>query len=258
MARKDMTWIEAIVKVLEDSSEPLHYTQIAEEIARKDLRKKVGATPARTVNGVLTDTIKRGGDSSPFIKIIKGIYALRKQGDSDGGSILPNSLQKPMQEEPNPILTSFGMFWKRIDIKWKSTPQLLGAQEIGAIPVDFCEQRGLYLLYDGREVIYVGRATERPLGKRLYEHTKGRMSARWDRFSWFGILPVSEKGKIGREPESYSANMLIPSLEAILIESLEPRQNRQRGEDMADREYIQRIDPEIRKKRIKDMVDDIS
>ena len=192
-----MTWIEAIVKVLEDSNEPLHYTNIAEEIVRKDLRKKVGATPARTVNGILTDSIKSEGDSSPFIKIMKGIYALRKQGDSDGGSVLPNSLQKPMQEEPNPILTSFGMFWRRINVEWKPTPQLLGTQETGAISVDFCEQRGLYLLYDGREVLYVGRATERPLGKRLYEHTKDRMSARWDRFSWFGILPVSEKGKIG-------------------------------------------------------------
>ena len=255
-----MTWIEAIVKVLEDSPEPLHYIEIAEEIARKDLRKKVGATPAGTVSRVLTGSIKGEGDSSPFIKIMKGIYALRKQGDSDGGSVLPNSLQKPMQEEPNPILTSFGMFWRRINVDWKSsTPRLLGAQDRRADPVDFYEQRGVYLLYDGREVLYVGRTTERPLGKRLFEHTKDRMSARWYRFSWFGIRPVSEKGKIGNQPETYSGNMLIPSLEVILIESLEPRQNRQRGEDMAkDKEYIQRIDPEIRKKRIKDMLDDIS
>lgn len=253
-----MTWIEAIVKVLEDSPEPLHYTKIAEEIARKDLRKKVGATPAGTVSRVLTGSIKGEGDSSPFIKIMKGIYALRKQGDSDGGSVLPNSLQKPMQEEPNPILTSFGMFWRRINVDWKPTPQLLGAQqEKGAISVDFCEQRGIYLLYDGREVIYVGRVTERPLGKRLYEHTEGRMAARWDRFSWFGILPVSEKGKIGNQPETYSANMLIPSLEAILIESLEPRQNRQRGEDMDGREYIQRIDPGIKNKRRRSMLADM-
>lgn len=27
------------------------------------------------------------------------------------------------------------------------------------------------LVYDGREVIYVGRTTDRPLGRRLYEHT---------------------------------------------------------------------------------------
>jgi len=44
-------------------------------------------------------------------------------------------------------------------------------QSIGATPVDFNKQLGLYLLYDGREVIYIGRATERPLGRRLFEHT---------------------------------------------------------------------------------------
>ena len=118
-----MTWRKAICEVLEDSPEPLHYAKIAEEIASNSLKKNIGATPARTVNGMLTDSIKSEGDSSPFIKITKGIYALRKQGDSDGGSVLPNSLQKPMQEEPKPILTSFGMFWRRINVDWKSTPQ---------------------------------------------------------------------------------------------------------------------------------------
>ena len=254
-----MTWKEAIVKVLEDSPEPLHYTKIAEEIASNSLRKNVGAIPANSVCSELNRSIKNEGDSSPFIgSNKKGMYRLRRQVDS-GTSIVPANVQQNLQpEDTNPVVTSFGMFWRRIDVEWKSIPKLLGVQEIGAISVDFCEQRGLYLLYDGREVLYVGRATERPLGKRLYEHTKDRMSARWDRFSWFGILPVSEKGKIGSQPEIYNANMLIPSLEAILIESLEPRQNRQRGDDMADREYIQRIDPEIRKKKIKDMLDDIS
>ena len=246
-------------KVLEDSPEPLHYTKIAEEIASNSLRKNVSATPAGSVCSVLIRSIKSEGDSSPFIgSNKKGMYTLRRQVDG-GASIVPaNVPQNSQPEESNSVVTSFGMFWSRINVEWKATPRLLGMREIGAIPVDFCEQRGLYLLYDGREVIYVGRATERPLGKRLYEHTKDRMSARWDRFSWFGVLPVFEKGKIGSQPETYSANMLIPSLEAILIESLEPRQNRQRGDDMVDREYIQRIAPEIRKKRIKGMLDDIS
>ena len=99
-----MTWIEAIVKVLEDSPEPLHYTNIAEEIVRKGLRKKVGATPARTVNGMLTDSIKSEGDSSPFIgSNKKGMYTLRRQGDSDGGSVLPNPFKS--QCKKNPILS---------------------------------------------------------------------------------------------------------------------------------------------------------
>jgi hypothetical protein len=124
-------------------------------------------------------------------------------------------------------------------------------QQIGAKPVDFHKQLGIYLLYDGREVIYVGRATERPLGKRLYEHTADRLSSRWDRFSWFGLLPVSESGDLGILPESYLGPKIIPAVEAILIEALEPRQNRKRGDDLSAVEYIQKEDPEIQKKRVK-------
>jgi hypothetical protein len=147
------------------------------------------------------------------------------------------------------------MFWQRSAVEWVSTPRLLGMQQIGATPVDFCGQLGIYLLYDGREVVYVGRTTERPLGRRLYEHTLDRMSVWWDRFSWFGLLPVSETGELGELPASFAATKLIPALEAILIEALEPRQNRKRGDDLVAVEYIQKSDPEIEKKRMKAILD---
>lgn len=83
------------------------------------------------------------------------------------------------------------------------------------------------------------------------------MSVRWDRFSWFGMLPVSDKGDIGKLPEDYDAAKLIPALEAVLIEALEPRQNRKRGDDLATVEYIQKVDPEIEKRRIKASLDRI-
>ena len=143
------------------------------------------------------------------------------------------------------------MFWRRDEGEWNAVPRLLGMQRIGATPVDFCKQIGIYLLYDGREVIYVGRTTDRPLGRRLYEHTADRVSARWDRFSWFGLLPVSETGALGKLPSNFEAAKLIPALEAILIEALEPRQNRKRGDDLAAVEYIQSFDPEIQKKKFK-------
>ena len=49
-------------------------------------------------------------------------------------------------------------------------------------------------------------------------------------------------------PESFQVKILIPALEAILIEALEPRQNRKRGDDLSAVEYIQREDPEIQKR----------
>jgi hypothetical protein len=52
-------------------------------------------------------------------------------------------------------------------------------------------------------------------------------------------------------PQNYEAAKLIPALEAVLVEALEPRQNRKRGDDLAAVEYVQRVDPEIEKKQLK-------
>lgn len=48
---------------------------------------------------------------------------------------------------------------------------------------------------------------------------------------------------------------MIPALEAILIEALEPRQNRKRGDDLSAVEYMQKEDPAIQKKRLKESFD---
>lgn len=251
---KELTWKKAINKVLGASSTPLHYSEIAERIISEGLRHSLGATPAATVNAQITNSIKHEGASSPYVRISKGIFTMRNKGNIGTGiprTVTPEMSELEEKEEQYEIVTSFGMFWRRDEVEWNAVPRLLGMQRIGATPVDFCKQIGIYLLYDGREVIYVGRTTDRPLGRRLYEHTADRMSARWDRFSWFGLLPVSETGALGKLPSNFEAAKLIPALEAILIEALEPRQNRKRGDDLAAVEYIQSFDPEIQKKKFK-------
>ena len=254
----ELTWRKAIDKVLVASATPLHYNEIAERIIAEDLRKNLGATPAATVNAMISASIKHDGDSSPYVRISKGIFAMRA-GVSGvpmvPAKLTPGASESEDSEEQYEIITSFGMFWRKEAVEWTATPKLLGMQQIGATPVDFNKQLGIYLLYDGREVIYVGRTTDRPLGRRLYEHTIDRLSARWDRFSWFGLLPVADSGQIGALPQTYAAANIIPALEAILIEALEPRQNRKRGDDLAAVEYLQKVDPEIEKKRVKATLD---
>lgn len=255
---KEMTWRKAIDKVLASSSEPLHYKEITEQIISEGYRENVGATPAATVNAQIAASIKKYGESSPYIRISKGTFALRdrtKISATKSAKLTPEVAESEESEEQYDIITSFGMFWRKEAVEWQATPRLLGMQQIGATPVNFNKQLGIYLLYDGREVIYVGRTTERPLGRRLYEHTMDRMSARWDRFSWFGLLPISEDGRLGKLPVHYDAAKLIPALEAILIEALEPRQNRKRGDDLAAVEYLQQIDPEIEKRRVRATLD---
>lgn len=55
-------------------------------------------------------------------------------------------------------------------------------------------------------------------------------------------------------PDRYDAGKLIPAFEAILIKALEPRQNRKRGDDLAAVEYMQQLDPEVRKKMAMDVI----
>ncbi len=256
---KELTWRKAIEKVLAASSTPLHYNEITERILADGLRQNVGATPSSSVNVEISASINHDGETSPFARVSRGTYALSKT--ATGTSIpslpkLPPTVDESEEaEDQYAIVSSFGMFWRRDAVEWVATPKLLGMQQIGATAVDFNKQLGIYLLYDGREVIYVGRTTDRPLGRRLFEHTLDRMSARWDRFSWFGLLPVSDKGELGTLPNSYDAAKMIPALEAILIEALEPRQNRKRGDDLAAVEYTQKEDPEIRKKKVKATLD---
>ncbi|MCH8044387.1 MAG: hypothetical protein IID44_11775 [Planctomycetes bacterium] len=256
----DLTWRKAIEKVLSESGSAMHYKDIAERVVADGLRKHVGATPGATVSAQLTFSINKKGERSPFVRVRPGQYLLNpaaqmtslKKGKTTSSSVA----SVDDAEEQYDIVTSFGMYWQRAFVDWKPKSNILGMQQIGAEPVNFQDQLGIYLLYDGREVIYVGRTTDRPLGRRLNEHTADRLSTRWDRFSWFGLLPVSDKGVLGKQPGDYSGPKVIPALEAILIEALEPRQNRKRGDDLAAVEYLQKQDPAIDKKRKKELFDD--
>ena len=185
---KELTWRKAIEKVLSEAPGAMHYKDITEKIIQDGLRSSLGATPSATVYAQLHYPIKNEGSECPFQKIGPGLFIWKAKAGIAHNSDLTTQEPEEEQEVQYEIISSFGMFWRRDAIEWMATPKILGMQQIGAQPVDFNRQVGIYLLYDGREVIYVGRATDRPLGRRLYEHTADRLSTRWDRFSWFGLL----------------------------------------------------------------------
>jgi len=58
-------------------------------------------------------------------------------------------------------------------------------------------------------------------------------------------------------PSNYDSSKLVPALEAILVEALEPRQNRKRGDDLAEVEYVQMIDPAVEKRKLKAAMDQL-
>jgi len=168
-------------------------------------------------------------------------------------------LNDSQTSERKVVITAFGMFWKREAVEWSSNPKLLGMKRVGETPVNFNHQYGIYFLYDKREIIYAGRTTSQRLGKRLYEHTKDtdRLSPRWDRFSWFGLVPVSSSGELGTPPSSYDPYKFVAALEAILIEALEPRRNRKGGDYLVGIKYIQKVDPAVIEKKLMKLIEQL-
>lgn len=58
-------------------------------------------------------------------------------------------------------------------------------------------------------------------------------------------------------PEAFNLNNLIATMEALLIEGLEPPQNRKRGDDFGAVEFLQVEDPELEKAQIHQLMDEL-
>ena len=252
-------WKDAIVEVLKSQSAAMHYSDVAKEIVKRGLRKKIGATPAATVNVTIHQSITKYGENSPFVKVASGEFMLRYiPGKTNGKASVTKISVKSEDSETGGIIKAFGMFWRRDWVDWVMKPKLLGRQQEGADSVDFAGQHGVYLLHDGREVIYVGRTTETRLAARLSEHTRDRFNGRWDRFSWFGLLTVSQEGKLSKSPaKPITEEEVIITFEALLIEGLEPRQNRKRGDAFRAVEYLQAKDPVLDMKEKKKLIEEM-
>lgn len=246
---QEPTWPEAILKVLTGADGAMHYTDIAAEIIKQGIKVKVGATPALTVASVFSKS--RAEEDSPFLTLGKGQYTLKDKPEHIDTA--PEGVNAAGDTDTETgALRAFGMFWRRGEALWTGKPKLIGRQQIGASNVNFAEQVGVYLLHDRDRVIYVGRAAD-TMYARLKAHTTDRMGGRWDRFSWFGLRSVGEDGSLMEPSAAWTHNVVIETLEALLIESLEPPLNRKRGDNFSGVEYLQVVDPEIeniRKKQI--------
>lgn len=136
------------------------------------------------------------------------------------------------------IIQAYGLFWKDEHVFWgagSNAGALFGvsAGARRAEPVDFRDQVGIYVLYNGHRMMYVGQAGSgnRFLFKRLRSHRRDALAGRWDTFSWFGLRRVLRSGRLSnvnrraRSPLSATLN----HMEAVLIATAEPTLNRQGG-----------------------------
>jgi len=243
---KKMTWKEAILLILRERKEPVHYAELADEALRRKLVESDTATPANTVYTACLTEMRR--NRPEISRVGKGLFTLTEAQNEDQASL-------PTEDS---WLQSLGVLWRRDWVRWATVPKLLGIAPNGLKAVDFADQRGVYILYDAARPVYVGRATDRGLGKRLSEHVTDRLGARWDRFSWFGLRAVTEAGALESMPDSHcTADIFIADLEAILIEALETPLNRRRGDDLDAKEFQQVRDETLEKQKLRDAVEAI-
>ena len=130
------------------------------------------------------------------------------------------------------------------NLTWQNPEQLFVAQELINKVKSKCCGIKVYLLHRGYEIVYIGQATKQSIVFRLEQHTKDDLANKWDTFSWFGFFNVNEEnGKINTSCKSIKMdlNKVAETLEALLIESIEPRFNRKRGDNFSDKEYQQII-----------------
>lgn len=145
------------------------------------------------------------------------------------------------------LVQNFGLRWRRNQVNFGRRGRggraaLCGfdaaAKQADRRMVDFWEQTGVYALYDGPELVYVGRATkgDEPLGVRLAQHNRDpRKSDRWTAFSWLGFRRVNNDGSLQASylpQRSIGTEEAARVFEGILIELLSPRLNN-RGGDLA-------------------------
>lgn len=138
----EKSWREAIKRVLSESEAPLHYTEISEQILSRGYYQTDGATPAATVNAQLASSIKHDGEKSPFVRVAKGVFALKKTSQADQSLELKVAeIVEVLEDETSEsIIHSFGMYWQRDLVVWRNDPRLFGKQQALAKSVDFGKQ----------------------------------------------------------------------------------------------------------------------
>lgn len=156
-----------------------------------------------------------------------------------------------MSKSPQSAVTSFGIYWER-DAEWNSgklygkhLPDPINKKKPGV--VNFAEQDAVYLLHRDSEIVYVGQTLGRTSGlaERLHAHTRSpTLHSRWNRFSWFGFRAVHHDSlpvRLGKATlrRGFGVADLVSTVEAILIEAVEPRNNRQGGVGFKDLAYGQ-------------------
>ena len=145
------------------------------------------------------------------------------------------------------LISNYGLFWKTEDVFWgagRSAGALFGVRPSKRTrpPVDFRDQRGIYVLYADYNPIYVGQNHGQSLIRRLIQHRDDDLADRWNRFSWFGTRRVNMNRSLSKLTDAAHSKTrsVLNHIEAILIHTFEPALNRQGGKfGNSSHQYVQ-------------------
>lgn len=151
------------------------------------------------------------------------------------------------------LIKNWGFQWQRQYIfrGAGSNAGHLKGYAAGKPEADFREQIGVYILHDrDLRIVYVGQAGNgnATLFNRIKQHMDGRLSGRWDYFTWFGFLKVNSDGSlsdvanVSSRVSGFAYSQALDQVEGILIEVIEPPLNKQAGQLKAATEYNQSKD----------------
>lgn len=159
------------------------------------------------------------------------------------------------------FIKNYGLFWERDRVTWGTRGKgnkgsLTGYTGGSREPVDFRDQAGVYVLYDGidiptMKVVYVGQAGQRnndSLFVRLKAHTRDHLWNRWKRFSWLGVFTVGRNNQLVHKNIDKMAHLGLPGildhLEGVLITLMEPPLNKRGGNWGGTAQYYQDVPEE--------------
>jgi hypothetical protein len=149
------------------------------------------------------------------------------------------------------VIRNYGFMWEREKVDWgrqRVRGHLRGRKARGrrGPVIDIRGRLGIYVLYDRFEQpVQVGQAND--IYDRLRQHRRDHLRNRWTHFSWFGFHPVDENNENILEGERVAQigfDDAKDEVEAVLIQVLEPRLNRQGPRWRNADEYLQEIGTE--------------
>ena len=117
MAKRPNQYVEAALKVLEASREPMTTQAITDEALHRKLLDVTGKTPEASMGAQLYTSIKRLRGRSPFEQVGPGLFMLRGfRGREKAEPEEPADQKVP--RAGGSIFAALGLFWSKADVDW--------------------------------------------------------------------------------------------------------------------------------------------